>query len=129
MTLFGILLAAAAWFATFGIEAGNFWVKIGISVACVCVYALIVERPRLRFRATSIFFGAISAAALYGIFYAGYALAPVFVPNAHAPVGTIYALGSEAGKSDVTASMRQANMTSKRDIAIRFPFSGRVKKV
>jgi hypothetical protein len=110
MTLFGILLAAVAWFATFGIEAGNFWVKIGISVACVCVYALIIERPRLRFQATSLLFGAISAAALYGIFYAGFVLAPVFVPNAHAHVGTIYALG--VGSSRVWVCLLLVFVTS-----------------
>lgn len=98
MTILGILLASAAWFVTFGIEAGNFWVKIGISVVCVCLYALLIEKPRLGFRPKSTLFGAFSAVVLYGIFYAGYAISPFLVPGAREHVGTIYALGEGSSR-------------------------------
>ncbi|HSR12866.1 MAG TPA: CPBP family intramembrane glutamic endopeptidase [Thermodesulfobacteriota bacterium] len=89
----GIALAIACWAFTFGWPGGNFWVKIGLSVAAVSVYSLCWERPDISVRPLSILLGLLSAAALYGIFYVGYRLAPLFVAQAHTQVGGIYSLG------------------------------------
>ena len=94
----GILLAVLGWACTFGLAWGNFWVKIGITVACVTAYSLLWQRPRLIFRWSSLALGALSAAALYGIFWVGNALAPLVVHGAHGQVGSIYGLGEGSSR-------------------------------
>lgn len=110
MTFLGALLAAGAWFVVFGIEAGNFWVKIGVAVACLAVFALILEKPKFHVSLGALALGGLMAAILYGIFFLGYTLAPFFVPNAHARVGTIYSLGE--GSSALGVSLLLVFITS-----------------
>lgn len=93
MILGGVLLATIAWAVTFGLPWGNFWIKIGCSVAAVCLYSLIWHRPRLRIRPASVLLGAAGAAVLYGIFVVGHALGPYLIPHSTAQVHGIYALG------------------------------------
>lgn len=88
-----VLLAFGLWGFTFGWAAGNFWIKIGISVAAVCAYSLIWQRPLIPFSRRSLLQGILSAAVLYGIFWMGNSLAPFVLPGAQAQVGGIYALG------------------------------------
>lgn len=95
---FGILLAALAWFFTFGVAWGNFWLKIGISVVVVASYSLLFQKPRIRFRAPSVVAGLASAAVLYLVFFAGNALAPYVVPGAASQVGGIYGLGEGSSR-------------------------------
>jgi membrane protease YdiL (CAAX protease family) len=94
-----ILLACIGWFVTFGIAWGNFWVKIGVTVVVVCGYSFLWRRPRLRIRAPSIALGVASAAVLYGVFWVGNAIAPIFVPGAHAQVGGIYRMGDGSSRA------------------------------
>ena len=93
-----ILLAALGWFFTFGLAWGNFWVKIGITVVVVTAYSLIFQRPEIRFRASSILLGLVSAVTLYAGFFLGNALAPYVVPGAHTQVGGIYGMGEGSSK-------------------------------
>lgn len=88
-----VLLALAGWAFTFGIPWGNFWVKIGITVCCVCAYSLIWQRPRIVLRWSSLLIGVALAAFLYLVFFVGNALAPLILPAAHHQVGGIYGLG------------------------------------
>jgi len=92
----GILLAATAWVVTFGLSWGNFWIKIGCSVVVVCLYSVIWQRPKLRFRPSSVLLGAAGAAILYGIFVVGYAVAPYLIPHSTTQVRGIYALGEDS---------------------------------
>jgi membrane protease YdiL (CAAX protease family) len=94
----GIALAVAGWFLTFGLQRGNFWVKIGITVVCVATYALANGAPRPRFRWSSMGVGVLSAALLYAVFFAGNALAPYVVPGAAGQVGSIYDLGQGSAR-------------------------------
>lgn len=93
-----ILLAAAGWAVTFGLAWGNFWVKIGVTVVVVTAYSLGFKRPQIRFTSRSVAEGVVSALILYGIFFAGNALAPYVVPGAHAQVGGIYGLGDGSSR-------------------------------
>jgi len=93
-----IVLPVICWFFTFGVPWGNFWVKIGASVVIICAYSFIWQRPRIRFSAGSVVLGLVSAAVLYGIFYAGNALAPYFVKGAGSQVHGIYGLGTGSDK-------------------------------
>ncbi len=94
----GILLACLCWFFTFGLSWGNFWVKIGLSVAAVSLYSLVWQRPKILFRPSSVAWGIFSAAVLYGIFIAGNILAPYFFSGAHTNVDSIYFLGEGTHK-------------------------------
>jgi uncharacterized protein len=93
-----ILLATLGWFFTFGVPWGNFWIKIGITVVCVCSYSLAIQRPRLELRASSIVLGTVSAVVLYSGFWLGNAIAPYVVPGAHTQVGGIYELGEGSSR-------------------------------
>lgn len=97
-TLGGILLALVGWAFTFGLGWGNFWVKIGATVFFVTAYSVLWQRPRITFRWSSLALGIASAALLYGIFWAGNALAPFVVPGARGQVGGIYGLGEGSRK-------------------------------
>jgi membrane protease YdiL (CAAX protease family) len=89
----GVLLAVACWAITFGWPAGNFWVKIGLSVIAVSSYSLFWQRPQISFRLHSFLWGLLSAAVLYVIFFLGNTLALYILPGAKTQVGGIYSLG------------------------------------
>jgi len=88
-----VLLAVIGWAFTFGLPAGNFWVKIGCTVAVITGYALACRRPRIKFSIREVLLGVASAAVLYGVFWVGNAVSPYVVPEAHAQVKGIYGLG------------------------------------
>jgi membrane protease YdiL (CAAX protease family) len=94
----GICLACIGWAFTFGVSWGNFWLKIALSTAVLCLYSFIWQRPRWGFRLGSLVAGITSAAVLYGIFLGGNALARYVIPEAHSQVNGIYALGIGTSK-------------------------------
>lgn len=93
-----ILLALFCWAFTFGWTGGNFWVKIGVSVVIVFSYSCLWQKPAISFKVSSLALGLLSAALLYLIFYAGHALAPMFLQGAHPQVAGIYSLGEGTSK-------------------------------
>jgi hypothetical protein len=93
-----VLLAFICWAVTFGWAAGNFWVKIGVSVLVVFTYSLFFQKPKVRLRISSFAFGFLSAVVLYFLFYAGHLLAPYILPGAKTQVGGIYFLGAGTSK-------------------------------
>jgi hypothetical protein len=97
----GFLLACLGWAFTFGWPSGNFWVKIGLSVVTVCLYSLIWHKPKISFRVSSVAWGILSAAILYGVFLSGNALAASLFSNARPHVERIYVLGEGTGKLPV----------------------------
>jgi membrane protease YdiL (CAAX protease family) len=92
------ILASACWAATFGWAGGNFWVKIGFSVAAVSLYSLFWQRPKISFQLRSFLLGLFSAAILYFIFLLGNKLAPMILPGAKTQVGGIYSFGAGENK-------------------------------
>lgn len=94
----GILLAVAGWAFLFGLDWGNFWVKLAVTTAAVAAYALAWERPQIRLSAQSVAIGVASAVLLYAVFYLGNALAPLILPGAAGQVGGIYALGEGSSR-------------------------------
>lgn len=93
-----VLLAFFCWAFTFGLDWGNFWVKIGISVIVICLYSFRWQRPQVRFRYDTVIMGIASAVVLYGIFFLGNALAPYIIPGAGSQVGGIYNLGTGSNR-------------------------------
>ncbi len=93
-----VVLASVCWAITFGWPGGNFWVKIGLSVAAVSFYSLYWKRPNISFHPRSFLLGLFSAAILYSIFLLGNKLAPTILPGAKNQVGGIYSLGAGSNK-------------------------------
>lgn len=98
MILGAILLAFCCWAFTFGLEWGNFWIKIGLSVIILCLYSFRWQRPVVRFRYNSVMIGILSAAVLYGIFSLGNALSSYIIANAGYQIGGIYELGKGSNR-------------------------------
>jgi len=73
-------------------------VKIGLSVVVVSLYSLVFQKPKIVLRPSSVLWGIFSAAVLYGIFFAGDAVAPYFISGAHTNVDKIYVLGEGTHK-------------------------------
>lgn len=90
-----VFLAAGLWAFTFGLPWGNFWIKIGLSVALLCAYTFAFQKPKISPSLISVLIGLVSAALLYGVFYLGYVLSPYIVPGAAAQVGGIYGMGAD----------------------------------
>jgi len=88
-----VVLASICWAITFGWSGGNFWVKIGLSVAAVSLYSLFWKKPSLSFHLRSFLLGLFSAGVLYFIFLLGNKIAPAVLPGAKTQVGGIYSLG------------------------------------
>lgn len=93
MILGAIAIALALWAFTFGFSWGNFWWKITLSASALCCYSLIWRKPKFQVTFEAVSIGLLSAAVLYGIFFVGHRLAPLFIPASHAQVNNIYALG------------------------------------
>jgi membrane protease YdiL (CAAX protease family) len=89
----GVILATLGWAFAFGVTWGNFWIKIGCAVTAVCAYSLLWQRPQLHFRRQSIFWGAMAAVVLYGIFLAGNTLSQLLFADSATRVEGIYELG------------------------------------
>jgi len=98
MIIGAILLACFGWFVTFGVAWGNFWVKIGITVAAVTAYSFAWQRPRIRFTRAAVTLGLASAVVLYAAFFVGNALAPLVVSRAGSQVSGIYGLGEGSSR-------------------------------
>ncbi|MFW6189025.1 MAG: CPBP family intramembrane glutamic endopeptidase [Planctomycetota bacterium] len=90
-----VALAGALWFFAFAVPWGNFWVKIALSAAVLGALGLALGREAMswEFRPVDVLWGFGSAAALYGIFWAGNAVSGLLFDFADRQVGGIYALG------------------------------------
>jgi len=91
-----VILAAALWFVTFYLDWGNFWVKISISALVLAGLSARLQadfRSLFRLDGRSVAIGLVSAAALYGVFWVGQALATQLLPFAQDQIGGVYAKG------------------------------------
>ncbi len=90
-----VALAAAGFAWVFGCPAGNFWVKITITVCLLCAGSFAAagvpwRRAEVTLRETAI--GCVAAAALYGIFWLGDFCAAKVFGFAPRQVEAIYAI-------------------------------------
>ncbi len=92
-----VLLAAGLWFITFALDWSSFWVKISLSAALLAVLSTILRplrREDFRFTGRAVFFGVLSAAALYFIFWAGKTLSTALFDFAGQQISGIYHKGT-----------------------------------
>jgi len=90
-----VALAAAGFCWVFGCQAGNFWLKITVTVCALCAASFAAagvpwRRTDLTLREALI--GAAAAAALYGIFWLGDCLSALMFGFAPKQVEAIYAI-------------------------------------
>lgn len=86
------------WGMIFGIAAGSFWIKLGIAVSILTLYAFWCERISIRVTRGGFIFGFISAAILYAIFAVGNFLSFYIIPHSVSQVAQIYDLGEGASR-------------------------------
>jgi membrane protease YdiL (CAAX protease family) len=92
-----VLTAAVLWYATFAMGGPSFWIKISLSAGFLAVVSLLIQPPRgeeLRFSGRSVMGGLVSAALLYGIFWAGKAVSAALFDFAAPQIGGIYEKGA-----------------------------------
>jgi len=93
----GVVLAVFLWFVTFFLGGPNFWVKIAFSTLVLAAVALkgkAVHTNVVRFDAAALAVGLVSAAVLYGIFWAGREISSLLFSFAPHQIGDVYRLGS-----------------------------------
>jgi len=96
-----ISLAAAfvLWFFTFAYPAGNFWLKLTFSASLLAAVGLIAGGREMKalfaVKARHLWVGVGSALVLYGIFWAGNALATLLFPFAPGQIASVYATRSQ----------------------------------
>jgi len=96
-------LAALFWlimFSPWTAGAVNFWLAMTVAAGVLAGSALLVDRRRLagpyHFEPRHLLVGGISAALLYGVFFAGHAVSTWMLAFADHQIGGIYATRSEA---------------------------------
>ncbi len=88
-------LAAIGFLWVFGCPAGNFWGKITLTVCGLCTASIVVAGVPWRHTDLTLaegLIGVAAAVALYGLFWAGYALACRLFDFAPQQVNAIYAI-------------------------------------
>ncbi len=92
-----LVVAIVLWYIVFDFPKGIFWVKMAVATPILAAISLTQIVPRRKdfraFRPRHLLIGIGSAALLYGIFYAGNILLPLFVPKSHSMVASVYATG------------------------------------
>jgi membrane protease YdiL (CAAX protease family) len=93
-----VALAAVLWFVTFYLHWSNFWIKISLSAAALAGLATLLQgrlrlRAQLRFEKRAVLRGLLSAAILYGVFWAGKQISLAFFAFAPRQIHAIYDIG------------------------------------
>jgi uncharacterized protein len=103
--LLGLLLAFAAFAATFRGPRACFWQRMTLTGLLLGGLALTTERHRPRLRARDVCLGLASALGLYGIFQVGDRLARVLLPSGSQEIGDIYALRQLRPQAEIAARL------------------------
>ncbi|MDQ6726240.1 MAG: CPBP family glutamic-type intramembrane protease [Actinomycetota bacterium] len=94
----GLVLAAAAWGAMFGLGRSAFWARAAVAGLSIGAYALVAQRSRLggllRPTLPDMALGVAGAVVLYGVFWAGAAILRRWLPAIAAQVDELYTLRS-----------------------------------
>lgn len=94
----GLVVAAVAWGALFGLPRGAFWSRAALAGLAIGAYGVVAQRSvigdLLRPTAADVAIGVVGAVVLYGIFWAGGRLLRRWFPAAAAQVDTLYEVRS-----------------------------------
>jgi uncharacterized protein len=90
----GILLAAVAWGALFGLGRADFWSRAALAGVAIGAYAIVVQRAELehllRPTVADVAIGVVAAGVLYGVFWCGDAILRRWLPGVAAQVDDLY---------------------------------------
>ena len=90
----GLVLAAVAWGALFGLGRADFWSRAAVAGLAIGGYAIVVQRAELeallRPTAADVAIGVAAAGVLYGVFWAGNAILHRWLPAVAAEVDDLY---------------------------------------
>ena len=96
--LAGVVVAAAAWGALFGLARTGFWPRAAVAGLAIGAYAAVAQREvigeLLRPSLVDVAIGAVGAVVLYGVFWSGDAVLRRWVPKAAAHVDELYQVRS-----------------------------------
>ena len=94
----GLVLAALAWGALFGLGRADFWSRAAMAGVAIGAYAIVVQRAELedllRPTVADVAIGVVAAGVLYGVFWAGSAMLGRWLPALAAQVNDLYGLRS-----------------------------------
>lgn len=94
----GLVLAAVAWGALFGMARGAFWSRALVAGMAIGLYAVVAQRSTigdlLRPEMGEAAIGVVAAVVLYGVFWMGDRLLRRWLPGAAAHVDTLYEVRS-----------------------------------
>jgi membrane protease YdiL (CAAX protease family) len=94
----GMVLAAVAWGALFGLGRAAFWSRAAVAGLAIGVYAVVVQRDTmgdlLRPTVADVVIGLAGAVVLYAVFWAGDRLLRRWLPATAADVDTLYEVRS-----------------------------------
>lgn len=94
----GIVLAAVAWGALFGLGRADFWSRAAVAGVAIGAYAIVVQRSELedllRPTVVDVVIGVAAAAVLYGVFWCGDSILRRWLPAAAAQVDDLYGVRS-----------------------------------
>ena len=94
----GLVLAAVAWGALFGLGRADFWSRAALAGVAIGAYAIVVQRDELedllRPTVADVAIGVVAAGVLYGVFWAGNAILRRWLPGVAAQVDDLYAVRS-----------------------------------
>jgi len=94
----GMVLAAVAWGALFGLGRADFWSRAAVAGLAIGAYAIVVQRSRLEDllgpTVADVAIGVGAAGVLYGVFWAGNATLRRWLPGVAAQVDALYEVRS-----------------------------------
>ena len=94
----GLVVAAVAWGALFGLGRAAFWSRAALAGLAIGVYAVVAQRATigglLRPTVVDVAIGVAGAVVLYGVFWAGDRFLRRFFPAAAAQVDALYEVRS-----------------------------------
>ena len=94
----GLVLAAVAWGALFGLGRADFWSRAAVAGSVIGAYAIVVQRSELddllRPTVVDVAIGVVAAGVLYGVFWAGIAILRRWLPAVAAQVDDLYEVRS-----------------------------------
>ena len=90
----GLVLAAVAWAALFGLGRTDFWSRAAVAGIAIGTYAIVVQRAvledLLRPTVADVAIGVAAAGVLYGIFWAGNDILRRWLPAVAAQIDDLY---------------------------------------
>lgn len=90
----GVVIAAVAWGALFGLGRADFWSRAAVAGLVIGAYAIVVQRAELedflRPTVADVAIGVVAAGVLYGVFWSGNAVLRRWLPAMAAQVDDLY---------------------------------------